>query len=461
MDKVCAMKFYDREKELGSLENAWRRRGADFVVVSGRRRVGKSRLIEEFAKGKNAVNVLIVPKEERQVAKDIEDEIRLRLGYSPSFNSFRGAMEYLFEQGVALVCLDEFSNVLAVNAAIPYELQRLWDKHKDSKDILLVVSGSYVGLMGRLFAAKKAPLFNRATSTINLQQFSFKTVIEILNDLGVSVPSEQVSFYCVFGGVPYYYLLLEKLEDRSFEDTMVSLFFDVGAQLKDEGESILRQEFGNAYVKYYGILEAIHAGHVSMKEISQVVGIRSTTFAKYMKALQHDFRIVGRVVPFGENPLRSKKGLYFIQDNMLAFWFSLVYGKRASPNKGEYNSFVSRRFEILCREFLAAYLEKKGERVLRTGKWWGSVEVEKGKFEQRDIDVVVETERALYVGECKWTEKKVGESELKLLRTSAKPIAKTKKPIKFVLFARSGFTLAESEDVLIFDAERIVHESYP
>ena len=452
------MKFYNREKELGSLEKAQQRPGADLIVISGRRRVGKSRLIDEFTKGKKAINVLIVPKEEKQVAKDIEDEIRHKLGYSPSFNSFREAMEYLFEQEAKLVCFDEFPNVLAVNDAIPYELQRLWDKYKDEKNILLIISGSYAGLMNRLFTAKKAPLFNRATSTINLQQLPLKTVIEILNDLGISAPSEQISFYCVFGGVPYYYMLLEKLKDRSFKNAVESLFFDVGAQLKDEGESILRQEFGNAYAKYYAILEAIHAGHVSMNEISQEVGVRSTTLSKYMKTLQHDFRIIERSVPFGENPLRSKKGLYFIQDNTLAFWFSRVYGKRTSPTQDEFNLFISRRFEILCREFLADYLDKKDERVQKTGKWWGNIEIEKAKFEQRDIDLIVDTEKTLYFGECKWTDKKVGDSELNRLRESSKRFDKTKTS-KLVFFAKNGFTFPESNDVLLFDAKRIVKES--
>lgn len=453
------MKFYNREKEFGSLEKAYRRTGADLIVISGRRRIGKSRLIDEFTKEKTAINVLIVPKEEKQVAKDLEEEIRHKLGYSPLFGSFRDAIEYLFEHDAELVCFDEFPNILTVNAAIPYELQRLWDKYKEKKNILLIISGSYVGLMNRLFTAKKAPLFNRATNTINLQQLPLKTIAQILNDLGVSVPSEQVSFYCVFGGVPYYYMLLEKLEDHSFKNAIESLFFDVGAQLKDEGESILRQEFGNAYAKYYAILEAIQAGHVSMNEISQEVGVRSTTLAKYMKALQHDFRIAERVVPFGENPLRSKKGLYFIQDNTLAFWFSRVYGKRLSPTQDDLNFFISRRFEILCREFLAHYMNKKGERVQRTGKWWGNVEVEKGKFEQRDIDVVVDTEKALYFGECKWTNRKVGASELSRLQESSKAFAGTKKPVKFVLFAKNGFAFSESDKVLLFDAERIVQES--
>ena len=453
------MRFYNREKELEVLEKAYSRPGADLVVVSGRRRIGKSRLIDEFAKDKKTITVLIVPKEERQVAKDLEEEIRVKTGYSPPFRFLKDALEYLFEQNIDLVCLDEFPNLLVVNQAIPYELQRLWDKHKDSKNLMFIVSGSYAGMMNRLFAAKKAPLFNRATNTINVPQLSFSTAVEVLTDFGVISASEQASFYCVFGGVPFYYVLLEKLEDRSFVNAVHSLFFDVGAQLKEEGENVLRQEFGNAYAKYYAILEAISAGYVSMNEISQKVGVRSTTLTKYMKALQHDFKIVERIVPFGENPARSKKGLYFIRDNTLAFWFSAVYGKPSAPSKDEYSSFIGRRFEILCREFLGAYLTGKGEKVLGTGKWWGPVKVE-GKFEPREIDVVLETDKAMYFGECKWTEQKMGERELNWLKESAHAVAgKKKKAVRFVLFSKKGFDISENEEVLLFDAKRLVQDS--
>ena len=451
------MKFYDREKELETLEKAYLRPGADFVIVSGRRRIGKSRLIEEFVKDKKAVSLFIVPKEEKQVAEDAVAEVRLKFGYSPSFGSLRDALEYLFEQNVGLVCLDEFSNVLVVNDAVPFELQRLWDKYKDSKDIMLVVSGSYAGMMKRLFAAKKAPLFNRATYTIDLQQLSFGTVVHVLTDFGVLLPVEQVSFYCVFGGVPFYYVLLEKLENRSFGNAVNSLFFDVGAQLKEEGENVLRQEFGNAYVKYYAILEAISAGYVSMNEISQKVGVRSTTLTKYLKALVYDFRIVERIVPFGEKPARSKKGLYFIVDNTLAFWFSMVYGKLSVPSREELSGFISKRFEILCREFLVKYLIGRGERLLGAGKWWGVVKV-KERSEQREIDVVVETDKAIYLGECKWTEQEIGQRELNWLKESSQPVASAKKPVRFVLFSKKGFEINQDE-ALTFDAKQLAENS--
>jgi len=455
---LARMKFYDRETELEILQKTYLRSGSDFIVVSGRRRIGKSRLIDEFAKDKKAIKVLIVPKEEKQVARDVEAEVRLKFGYSPSFVSLKDAFEYLFEQNVSLICLDEFSNVLVVNQAVPYELQKLWDKYKDSTDVMLVVSGSYAGLMNRLFAAKKAPLFNRATSAINLGQLSFGTVSSILSDFGVSLPSEQVSFYCVFGGVPFYYVLLEKLENRSFESGVNSLFFDVGAQLKEEGENVLRQEFGNAYAKYYAVLEAISAGYVSMNEISQKVGVRSTTLTKYLWALMHDFKIVERIVPFGEKPARSKKGLYFIVDNTLAFWFSEVYGKLSAPRREELSSFISKRFEILCRQFLCEFLIARGERLLTAGKWWGAIKV-KGHSEQREIDLVVETDKAIYVGECKWTQQKVGQRELNWLKESAQAFATINKPVKFVFFSKSEFEALTDEDVLTFDTHQLMKKS--
>lgn len=449
------MKFYNREQELKLLSKNYLRGGSDLVVVSGRRRVGKSRLISEFAKDKKNISLLVVPKEERQVAKDLEDEIRTKLGYSPAFTNLKDAFEYLFEHNVELICLDEFPSVLAVNDAVPYELQRLWDKYKDTKDVMIIVSGSYAGMMNRLFAAKKAPLFNRATNTIDLGPVSFETVVTVLEDLGVHSAEEQISFYCVFGGIPFYYVLIEKLENRCFENAVNAMFFDVGAQLKEEGENVLRQEFGNAYAKYYAILEAISAGYVSLNEISQKIGVQATTLTKYMRALVYDFKIVQRIVPYGEKPARSKKGLYFIEDNTLAFWFSKVYGKPSTPSKLEFSEFIGKRFEGLCRDYLKKYLAENRERIQWIGKWWGPVRVD-GEVEQREIDVVIETEKALYLGECKWVNQKLGKRELNWLRESAQTlVGKAKKPVRLVLFSKKGFEIS-GEEALLFDATDLV-----
>jgi AAA+ ATPase superfamily predicted ATPase len=227
------------------------------------------------------------------------------------------------------------------------------------------------------------------------------------------------------------------------------LFFDVAAPLKEEGQNVLRQEFGQGYKKYFSIIEAVGAGVVSGSEIANRLGVAQTTLSKYIVSLQRDFQLLDRAVPFGQNPQRSKKGVYLIKDNTIAFWFSNVYGKLEPPKEETLNQFISRRFELFCRDFLAGYLKVHGERVVGTGRWWGQVEVN-GQFEDREIDVIVETETCLYVAECKWTNKKTARSELNRLEESAKAL-KTKKPIKKALFSKKGFEFTMAGDTLLFD----------
>jgi hypothetical protein len=151
--------------------------------------------------------------------------------------------------------------------------------------------------------------------------------------------------------------------------------------------------------------------------------------------------------------------MYIIKDNLLAFWFSHVYGKDQPPSQEQLNMFVSKRFELLCMDFMSKLLQQKGESIVKRGKWWGHVEVEKGKFEQREIDLIIETDKMLYIGECKWTDRTIGEKELQHLKESSKGMLKTKKPIKWVLFSKKGSSIKESQDILLFDSKDLIKES--
>lgn len=446
------MKFYDRKTELAALENACSGRGAEMIVVSGRRRIGKSRLIDEFLKNKDHAKILIVPKEEKQIAGDFA--IALADGYKPSFNNVEEALEYFFNNfKKRILYIDEFPNLIDVNASLPYVFQRVWEKYKDNTLKTLIFSGSYVSMMDKIFTRQKAPLFNRAGYQMVLQPLPFKVIWEMQEDLGFKA-REKVTNYCVLGGVPYYYELLTK---RGSEEAVNNLFFDVAAPLKEEGQNVLRQEFGGAYKKYFSIIEAIGAGIVSGSEIANRLGVSQTTLSKYVMSLQRDFQLVERIVPFGQNPQRSKKGVYSIKDNTIAFWFNNVYGKLAPPREEELNEFVSRRFEMFCKDFLAEYLEGKGESVVKTGRWWGQTEIKPREFEDREIDVIVETKNSIFVGECKWTNKKIRFTEIEHLEESSKAL-KTKKPIKKVLFSKKGFEFKEATDMMLFDPQRLETE---
>jgi hypothetical protein len=445
------MKFYDREDELGALARACSGKRAEMIVISGRRRIGKSRLVDEFLKGKDAAKILVVPKEERQVAQDFA--AALKDEFVPSFEKVGVALDYFFTKSKKkILYIDEFPDLMDVNSSLPYEFQRAWEQYKDSTDKILIFSGSCVRMMDRIFTVQKAPLFSRAGYSMILQPLPLKVVWMMMDDLGIESSTEKIRNYCIFGGVPYYY---ELIETRGKGDIVNDLFFDVAANLKDEGQNILRQEFGRAYKKYFSIIEAIGAGLVSSSEIADKLGMMQTTLSKYISSLQRDFGLIERVVPHGENPSRSKKGSYSIGDNLTAFWFSSVYGKTEPPSDKELNDFVSRRFEPFCREFLARFL--RDEHVIKTGRWWGRVEIDPGRFEQREIDVIAETQQNMYVGECKWTGERIGQRELGRLKDSAKAL-KTRKPLKWVLFSRSGFEIEQGQDLLLFDPERISSE---
>lgn len=446
------MKFYNRQAELKALDVACSQKGAEMIVVSGRRRIGKSRLINEFLKEKEAVKILIVPKEEKQVAGDFA--VALADGYTPSLSSVEQALEYFFNNSKKqILYIDEFPNLIEVNASIPYVVQRIWEKYKETSSRKLIFSGSYVGMMNKIFTHQKAPLFNRASYKFILQPLTLRVVWEIQDDLGVDA-LEKIRNYCILGGVPFYYELLEK---RGIANPVNDLFFDVAAPLKEEGQNVLRQEFGASYKKYFSIIEAIGAGVVTGSEIANRLGVSQTTLSKYVISLHQDFQLVERSVPFGQNIQRSKKGLYSIKDNTIAFWFAHVYGKPEQPNKELINEFVSKRFEMFCKDFFAAYLKVKGEKVISTGRWWGQVEVTPYKFEEKEIDFITETESCMYFAECKWANKKMGLMDLNNLEESSKAV-KTKKNVKKVLFSKSGFDLNENNNLLLFNPERIESE---
>jgi AAA+ ATPase superfamily predicted ATPase len=308
-------------------------------------------------------------------------------------------------------------------------------------------------MMNKIFTQQKAPLFNRASYQFILQPLTLRVVWEIQEDLGVAA-LEKIRNYCILGGVPFYYELLEK---RGITNPVNDLFFDVAAPLKEEGQNVLRQEFGVSYKKYFSIIEAIGAGVVTGSEIANRLGVSQTTLSKYIISLHQDFQLVERNVPFGQNIQRSKKGLYSIKDNAIAFWFAHVYGKPEQPNKEMINEFVSKRFEMFCKDFFAAYLKVKGEKVIRAGRWWGQVKVSPNKFEEKEIDFITETETCMYFAECKWTNKKIGLMDLNNLEESSQAV-KTKKTVKKVLFSKSGFELNEANDILLFNPERIESE---
>ena len=205
------MKFYDRDEELKALDQAASSKTSALIVISGRRRVGKTRLINEFLKDRESLQIMIVPKEDSQVASDFE-ELFSKKGFKPNFPSVRNALEYFFTVAEdRILFIDEFANTLEVNKSIPFELQRLWDENRERNKVL-ILSGSYSSMMDKIFTRRKAPLFNRADLKILLKPMKPPYVWKMLDEIGIIDPVERISRFCIFGGIPYYYELMERFK---------------------------------------------------------------------------------------------------------------------------------------------------------------------------------------------------------------------------------------------------------
>ncbi|WP_456395003.1 ATP-binding protein [Thermococcus sp.] len=355
------MRFYNRENEIESLRRALKMSRSRLVVVTitGRRRVGKTRLVRDFF-DKNDVKYLdffIPVKSEKLILEDFSREMRAKLGYSPRFETFSEMFEYLKLVEVEAIFFDEFQNVLRVNPSIAFDLQRFIDQNGD-KPLLLILSGSYLGMMKRLMMSRKAPLYGRSTLFIQLQPLRPKWVFRMLRDLGVEDPTSQIEFYGIFGGVPKYYELLEVFETKKPLDIIVNAV-RYSAILSAEGEGLLMDEFGKAYRTYFSILEAIASGKNRLVEIANAVGMKAGSITKYLEALEDYYGIITRERPL----LGGRRSRYVISDYFLNFWFSMIEPNRRHIETGDFNAFrrnIERRFP----EFFGRVFERVVEDVL-------------------------------------------------------------------------------------------------
>ncbi|WP_297548118.1 ATP-binding protein [Thermococcus sp.] len=396
------MKFYDRKDEMETLKRALKLSDSRLVVVviTGRRRVGKTRLVREFFRreGIGFLDLFVGVKGEKLLMEDFAREVERLMGYSPKFDNFGEFLRYLERLDVRAVFFDEFQNVLRVNPSMAFELQRFIDRN-ESKPLLLVISGSYIGMMKRLFASRKAPLYGRSTVFMELKPLRPRHVFEMLNDLGIRDSGEKMAFYAVFGGVPKYYELVELLEKKTLRELLVEAV-RYSTFLVSEGEGLLIDEFGRAYKTYYSILRAIASGKNRLVEIANLLGMKPGSLSKYLDSLIDYYGIVAREVPV----LGGRRSRYVIRDNFLNFWFSMIEPQLRNIEAGDVDSF--RRF---LGENLNTFLGRAFERVVADVLWdlngkiftFDELGPQWGRGYEIDLVAVNKKEEAIFI-ETKW-----------------------------------------------------------
>jgi len=454
------MKFYDREDEVRKLKTLTSLDKSTMIVIYGRRRIGKTRLVRHVF-GDGSFYFFVAEKEERLLLDDFRTILLERLDYVPNFTDFDDFFRFLFTfSGKRIFIFDEFQNFKKINIGVLSIIQKHWDAYKDERKYSFLFLGSYTGLMKELFNEYKTPLFGRSDALFNLKPLQYDVCKEILEDMGIP---DFVEIYSIFGGVPKYYELLENVTDKTLLNIISEQFLGIGAPLLDEGTNILISEFGPQYRIYFSILESIASGASTLNDISNRTGIKNTSLGPYMSDLINEYEILVRKVPVDENPSRSKKGRYFIKYNFFRFWFRFIHKNRGFIENGrpeyvlskvesELDQYIGPIFEDICIGYLHRLNDenKLPFEYQMIGSWWNR------KGDEIDIVALNDDTRDILIGECKWSNRRMDVDTLIKLKDKSGLIKwnYNAREEHYCLFSKSGFSkrlrdVAKTGDVLL------------
>jgi AAA+ ATPase superfamily predicted ATPase len=447
--------FVGRKKELDTLNYEYNKAEASFVVIYGRRRVGKTTLIKEFIKAKKSVYFLANEEIELENEKKLQEELAVYLKQDyirdMTFKNWDGIFKLIpestTEEKLVLV-IDEFQYLCMTNKAFPSIFQRIWDEELKKKNIMIIICGSYMNMMEGLTLSYTSPLYGRRTAQIKLSPLSFNETREFYKELSFE---EQVKRYSITGGVPKYIEVFKGKNNllASIEKNVLNS----DSFLYEEPNFLLKNEVEKP-ITYLSILKAIAAGNHKMGNISSNLSISSSTVGKYLSVLQ-GLDIVVREVPVTEeNSEKSKKGLYIIKDNFIDFWFKFVfpYTSYLEMGRTEYvlkvierniiDNHVAFVFEKVCAEML--WDMELPFQPLKVGRWWDS-------NEEIDIVAINSFENSILFGECKFLGNKVGVSVLSKLKEKAKKVRCLNEDRNeyYAIFSKNGFT----EELLKYQKE--------
>lgn len=462
--------FIGRKNELARLNKLYDSNKFEFAVIYGRRRVGKTALISEFVKDKDAIFFTGVETNAKQNLDNFSRcimEYNTGIAAGSSFLSFQSALEYVFELGNSkriVLVIDEYPYVARASKSLASTLQLLIDKHKDTSKLFLILCGSSMSYMEDHVLAYKAPLYGRRTAQLKINPFDFFEACRCFTKLS---HIDKALAYGIVGGTPQYLMQLD--DNLSIEENIKNTHLNPSSSIFEEPNNLLKQEVREPAI-YNAVITAIATGCSKMNEISNKIDEDTSVCATYIKNLI-TLGIVKKESPYGEKS--SRKTIYSIEDNMFRFWYRFVPENTSIISRGatdlaykrispELSSYMGGVFEEICKQYLWKLLldGKCAVNFSGIGRWWGTNP--KTKF-QEEIDIMGTDKNSALFGACKWTNEKVDLGVLETLVARGNLFSYKKK--HFYLFAKTGFTkgcidkAAEMGHVTLVTYEDMLKES--
>jgi len=461
--------FVGRQRELAELERRYQATGFQMVVLYGRRRVGKTRLIQEFCQNKPTLFHVGLQQSPEALLQTFSRDVLTQLPAKGSefisrFQSWQDAFHYVAVNAHGrrlILVMDEYPYIAQAEPSVSSILQRAIDHEWKPTDLFVILCGSSMSFMERQILGYQSPLYGRRTAPLKIRPLPYWESLAFFQDWRWQ---EQLYGYGVCGGIPQYLEYFSAYED--FASAVKGELLALSGHLIEEPANLLKQEMREPGI-YHSIIEAIAQGATRHHQIAHAIGKEARDITSYIKALV-DLEIVEKKQPIEET--NRKKTLYALADNLYRFWYRFIpsclplmsmgmeevaWSENIAP---ELDAYFGRIFESMGRQFVQRAVKEGALQPVyqQYGSWWGN---HPQKKRQEEIDVVAVNSEAILVGECKWRTEKTGQAVLESLQERGELIRHGRR-ISYILFSKAGFTeevtsLAAEQGVRLVTAEEV------
>jgi len=387
--------FVDREEELKALNEKLDSNNFEFIVIYGRRRIGKTKLTLKSVENREHIYYLAVEGDNLKHFKRYASKVEPTIEYAKE--DWEAYFNFLKDK---IIIIDEFPNLIKENPNVLSLFQRIVDIHLKNTKTKLIILGSSISMMGEKVLSYKSPLYGRKTGVMKIKPLKFKYLKEFFPK---ATWKELVEIYGFADGIPYY---LEKIK-LPFWRYLNAEIKRVDSFLRYEVDFLMRYEFEEP-TTYKKILEAIAFGNNTLGEIKNYLGFKHSDLTPYLKNLI-EVEFIERQIPITETP-KTKKGRYYIKDNFIAFYFRYVFPNLSAIEeeifdieeiKSDYNQYLGFVFEKVAKEFLIELnkMDKLPFKFLKIGRWWH-------KGEEIDLIALNKKEKKALFVEVKWKDLK-------------------------------------------------------
>lgn len=442
--------FYCREEELQTMNRRYEKGRFECIVIYGRRRVGKTALINEFCKGKPTVYFSALSASSQENLEALSKAIYICKNpgspTAPTYRSYEDALDEITamaRQQRLVFVIDEYPYLAKAEKSFSSRLQHIIDHQWQDSQLYLILCGSSMSFMEYQVLGYESPLYGRRTAQFKIQALTYREMTHFHPNL---LLQDQAFLYGVTGGIPHYINKLDVEDD--LDEALLENLFSTSSYLFEEPENLLKQELREPAI-YNSVISAIAGGASRLNEIATKVGLGSGICTKYLKVLL-DLGILKKGTPITEKP--GKKTIYTIDDNFFRFWYrfvprnmsvisagrmALVYEQAAKKYYSDYMGLV---FEKMCQEYLLRYAKDMPILLSTVGQWWGTDSKTRKEVQIDIVGTPVEGNEYL-IGSCKYRNEKIGIDELKLIQQYASVFRKDG-VFHYFIFSKGGFTPA-------------------